>query len=40
MLTPEHVEENTRASELGPLADDELRQIEEVYAGECFFVER
>lgn len=40
MLKPEHVVENARASDLGPLANDELRCIEELYAAECFFVGR
>ena len=38
MLTPAHVDENTRASDLGPLRAEDLRQIEELYASECFFV--
>jgi aryl-alcohol dehydrogenase-like predicted oxidoreductase len=38
MLTPLHVAENTLASDLGPLAADEMRRIEEVYADACFFL--
>lgn len=38
MLTATHVDENTRASDLGPLPTDDLRRIEELYAGESFFV--
>jgi aryl-alcohol dehydrogenase-like predicted oxidoreductase len=38
MLTPAHVDENTQASAFGPLPEDDLRRIEELYAGESFFV--
>jgi aryl-alcohol dehydrogenase-like predicted oxidoreductase len=40
MLTPAHVIENIRASELGPLTEAELRRIEGIYDSELFFVGR
>jgi aryl-alcohol dehydrogenase-like predicted oxidoreductase len=38
MLTPEHVQENAAASDLGPLAPGEIAQIAAVYRQHSFFV--
>ncbi len=40
MMTREHVEENVRASDFGPLPEDDLGRIEALYAEEDFFVGR
>ncbi len=40
MLTPEQVDENTRASELGSLTPDELAQVEQIYDSNLFFTGR
>jgi aryl-alcohol dehydrogenase-like predicted oxidoreductase len=38
MLTVDHVEENLRASDLGPLPADDLERIRRVYEGQEFFL--
>jgi aryl-alcohol dehydrogenase-like predicted oxidoreductase len=38
MLTTGQVEENVRASDLGPLSAEDLRQVEELYRGQEFFL--
>lgn len=40
MLTDEHVAENTAASDLGPLAEPDLRALIDVYREHSFLVER
>lgn len=40
MLTAKHVEENVRASDLGPLASDEMMRIEELYRQQTFFLSK
>ena len=40
MLTREHVEENLLASDLGPLPEAGLRQLEKIYSEHTFFVGR
>jgi aryl-alcohol dehydrogenase-like predicted oxidoreductase len=40
MLTVEHVEENTRASDLGPLSAEGLDRIRALYDGQEFFLGR
>jgi aryl-alcohol dehydrogenase-like predicted oxidoreductase len=40
ILTPEEARHNARASDIGPLSEDELAEVRRIYADHAFFIER